>query len=111
VGVGSSPGVATGRARIVRDPFLAADRPSETEILVVPFADVGWLPFLAAAGGIVSETGGELCHASIIARELGIPAVVGVARAASLIRDGELVTVDGTAGRVYFHPPEGASEK
>jgi phosphohistidine swiveling domain-containing protein len=110
-GVGSSPGVATGRARIVRDPFLAADGPSETEILVVPFADVGWLPFLAAAGGIVSETGGTLCHASIIAREMGIPAVVGVAKAASLIREGELVTVDGTAGRVYFHPPERASEK
>jgi pyruvate,water dikinase len=110
-GVGSSAGIATGRARIVRDPFLAADRPGETDILVVPSADAGWLPFLAGAGGIVSETGGRLCHASIIAREFGVPAVVSVAKAASRIRDGQLITVDGTAGRVYFHPPEGAGER
>jgi pyruvate,water dikinase len=51
-----------------------------------------------------------LSHSSIIARELGIPAVVGVCDATSRIREGQLITVDGTAGRVYFHPAERAAD-
>jgi phosphoenolpyruvate-protein kinase (PTS system EI component) len=53
----------------------------------------------------VAEAGGQLSHTSIIAREFGIPAVVGVSGAMSRIRDGQLITVDGTAGRVYLHFP------
>ncbi len=104
-GIGASHGISTGRARIVRDPFLAAERPGEADVLVVPSADAGWLPFLCGAGGIVSETGGELCDAAVIARELGVPAVVGVGSAISRIREGQAVTVDGTAGRVYHRLP------
>ncbi len=107
-GIGTSNGISTGRARIVRDPFLVAERLEPTDILVVPFTDVGWTPLLSGIGGIVAEKGGQLSHASIIARECAIPAVVSVRKATVLIREGQLITVDGTAGRVYFHPGEGA---
>ena len=106
-GIGASPGVVRGRARIVRDPVLAAGSLGPGDVLVVPFTDVGWLPVLAGVGGIVADTGGELSHTSIIAREYGIPAVVSVRHATRLIREGQTVTVDGAAGRVFLHPEEG----
>jgi pyruvate,water dikinase len=109
-GIGGSTGISTGRARIIRDPALAAERPGETDILIVPFTDVGWTPFLSGVGGLVAESGGQLSHTSIIAREFGIPAVVGVPEATSRIREGQLITVDGTAGRVYLHPAERAAD-
>jgi pyruvate,water dikinase len=59
-----------------------------------------WTPLYAIAGGIVAETGGPLSHPAITAREYGIPAVVAVKRATSLIREGQVVTVDGVAGTV-----------
>ena len=70
---------------------------------MVPFTDVGWTPLLPGIRGIVAETGGQLSHTSIIAREYGLPAVVNVRDATRLIQDGELITVDGTRGRVYRH--------
>jgi len=103
-GIGASPGVVRGRARVVRDPSLAAGSLGPGDVLVVPFTDVGWLPVLAGVGGIVADTGGELSHTSIIAREYGIPAVVSVRNATRLIRDGRTVTVDGAAGRIYLGP-------
>jgi len=110
LGIGGSSGISTGRARVIRDPLLARERPGEAEILVVSVTDVGWTPFLCGAAGLVAECGGLLSHSSIIARELGIPAVVGVREATSRIREGQLITVDATAGRVYLHPPERAAD-
>ncbi len=102
-GVGGSAGVLRGRARIVHDPALEGHRLTREDVLVVPFTDIGWTPVLAEAGAIVAETGGQLSHTSIIAREFGIPAVVSVRGATGLIREGEDITVDGTAGRVILH--------
>jgi len=102
-GIGASGGAAKGRARVVRDPAGVTDRFGADDVLVVPFTDIGWLPVLAGIGGVVADTGGQLSHTSIIAREYGIPAVVSVRNATRLIRDGQPVTVDGTAGRVYLH--------
>jgi pyruvate,water dikinase len=102
-GVGGSAGVLRGRARIIQDPALDGHHLAREGVLVVPFTDIGWTPVLAEAGAIVAETGGQLSHTSIIAREFGIPAVVSVRNATSLIREGEDITVDGTAGRVYLH--------
>ena len=59
---------------------------------------------LAGVGGVVADTGGQLSHTSIIAREFGIPAVVSVRHATRLIAEGQNITIDGTAGRVYLHP-------
>jgi pyruvate,water dikinase len=106
-GIGASAGVFKGRARVVHDPALDAGRIGPGDILVVPFTDIGWAPVLAAAGGIVAESGGQLSHTSIIAREFGVPAVVSVRNATRLVREGGLVTIDGTAGRVYLHSEDG----
>jgi phosphohistidine swiveling domain-containing protein len=108
-GIGASAGVVRGRARVVLDPAGAVDSFGPGDVLVVPFTDIGWAPLFAGAGGIVAETGGQLSHTSIIAREYGIPAVVSVRRATRIVRDGMAVTLDGTAGRLYLHP-EGPAE-
>jgi len=105
-GVGGSAGVVRGRARIVHDPACSGRQLSREDVLVVPFTDIGWTPVLAEAGGIVAETGGQLSHTSIIAREFGIPAVVSVRNATRIIREGQALTVDGTAGRIILHPEE-----
>jgi pyruvate,water dikinase len=101
-GIGSSPGEASGRACVLRDPSAAPAELSREHILVVPFTDVGWTPLLSRVGGVVAESGGILSHTSIIAREYGLPAVVNVERATSVIPDGERITVDGDRGRVCF---------
>lgn len=101
-GVGGSAGVFSGVARVVVDPEHAPIDLSRRDILVVPFTDIGWTPLLANVGGIVSETGGQLSHAAIVAREYGLPAVVGVRRATRAIRDGQPIAIDGGLGLVYL---------
>ncbi len=98
-GTAGSTGTATGTARVVRDPSdFSRVRPGD--VLVCPFTDPAWTPLLRIAAGVVTETGGVLSHAAIIARERGIPAVLGIAGATVLILDGSPVTIDGTAGTV-----------
>lgn len=70
------------------------------EILVCPFTDPSWTPLFSLAAGVVAEAGGPLSHAAIVAREYGIPAVLGVGDATVQIRDGDLIVVDGSAGAV-----------
>lgn len=102
VGISGSSGVAQGAARIVFDPTSAPARLDRSDILVVPFTDVGWTPLLSGVAGIVAETGGQLSHTSIVAREYGLPAVVNVKKATHLIQDGQRLTVDGNSGKVYL---------
>jgi pyruvate, water dikinase len=98
-GTPGSHGNATGAARIVRGPSdFARVRPGD--ILVCPFTDPAWTPLLRIVGGVVTETGGVLSHAAIVAREQAIPAVLGVQDATSRLSDGALVTIDGTTGTV-----------
>jgi pyruvate,water dikinase len=98
-GVAGSPGVAKGRARVVLDPYRGRS-PSPGEILVAPITDPGWTPMFVPAVAVVVEVGGELSHAVIVARELGIPAVVAAAGAWTAVHDGDLIEVDGSAGTV-----------
>jgi pyruvate,water dikinase len=70
------------------------------EVLVAPYADVGWSPLFTVAGAVVTDLGGPLSHASIVAREYGVPSVVNVKHGTRLIRTGDLVEVDGDAGTV-----------
>lgn len=98
-GTPGSRGSATGAARIVRGPGdFARVRPGD--VLVCPYTDPAWTPLLRIAAGVVTETGGVLSHAAIVAREYGIPAVLGVRGAMDGLRDGALITVDGNAGTV-----------
>lgn len=98
-GTGGSAGTATGTARVLRD-MSEADRLGAGDILVCITTLPPWTPLFARAGGIVTVGGGVLAHAAITAREFGIPAVLSVADATTLIRDGQRVTVDGTNGIV-----------
>ena len=98
-GIGVSSGVARGCARLIRDP--GDPRGIEPgEILVAPITDPAWTPLFLAAAGVVVDVGALQSHAAIVARELGIPAVVSVQGATSAIRDGDLVEIDGSTGAV-----------
>ncbi len=98
-GLAGSPGVSTGRVRVVRSPSEARDL-CPGEVLVAPFTDVGWTPLFLVASAVVTELGGPLSHSCVVAREYGVPAVVNVKDAVRLLRDGQLVTVDGDRGVV-----------
>jgi pyruvate,water dikinase len=94
----ASTGTVTARARVVLDPVGAHLEPGE--ILVAPSTDPGWTPLFLTAGGLVMEMGGSGSHGAVVAREYGIPAVVGVPEATRRIETGQLITVDGAAGLV-----------
>jgi phosphohistidine swiveling domain-containing protein len=93
-----SPGVVEGVVHVVLDPHGAQLAPGE--ILVCPGTDPAWTPLFLVAGGLVMEVGGLMTHGSVVAREYGIPAVVGVHQATTQLQTGQRVRVDGTAGRV-----------
>ncbi|MGD9175897.1 MAG: PEP/pyruvate-binding domain-containing protein [Desulfobacterales bacterium] len=97
-GVGTSPGKVSGRARIVKDPTRI--QLNLGEIIIAENTDPGWTPILSTVNGMVIEEGGLLNHCSIVARELGIPAVVGVRRATQIIPEGAMITIDGGMGLV-----------
>ncbi|MEJ1115796.1 PEP/pyruvate-binding domain-containing protein [Paenarthrobacter sp. CCNWLY172] len=94
----ASTGQVTAPARVIMDPVGAHLAPGE--ILVAPSTDPGWTPLFLTAGGLVMEMGGPNSHGAVVAREYGIPAVVGVPDATSRISTGQRVTVDGAAGTV-----------
>lgn len=98
VGTAASAGTVTAVARVVMDPVGAKLEPGE--ILVAPSTDPGWTPLFLTAAGLVMEMGGSMSHGAVVAREYGIPAVVGVANATSAIKTGQKITVDGGAGVV-----------
>jgi pyruvate,water dikinase len=99
-GIGTSPGRARGPARIVDNPAQADIQ--KGDILIAKNTDPGWTPILSIVGGMVMEEGGLLNHCAIIARELGVPAVVGVHAATRRIRNNDLVTIDGGQGVIVI---------
>jgi pyruvate,water dikinase len=109
VGTAASAGTITARARVVMDPTGARLEPGE--ILVAPSTDPGWTPLFLTAAGLVMEMGGAMSHGAVVAREYGIPAVVGVSHATERITTGHWITIDGAAGTVTFAaaPSDGAS--
>lgn len=91
-----SPGIAEGVVRIVLDPHTTRLLPGE--ILVCPGTDPAWTPLFMAAGGLITEVGGMMTHGSVVAREYGIPAVVGVHQATLRLKTGQRIRLDGTRG-------------
>jgi pyruvate,water dikinase len=98
VGLPVSAGTIEGRARVILDMARADLKPGE--ILVTAYTDPSWTPLFVAIKGLVTEVGGLMTHGAVIAREYGLPAVVGVEHATSLIRDGQRIRVQGTDGYV-----------
>lgn len=98
-GLPAAPGIASGKVRVLRDPE-EGDQLVQGEILVAPMTNPDWLPAIRKAAALVTDSGGMTCHAAIIARELGVPCIVGAQTATTDLRDGMPVTVDGARGQV-----------
>jgi pyruvate, water dikinase len=98
-GLAASAGRASGVVRVLQSPDQG-ERLQAGEVLVAPMTSPDWVPTMRRAAAIVTDGGGMTCHAAIVSRELGVPAVVGARNATTVLRDGELVTVDGAQGTV-----------
>ena len=105
VGLPVSAGTVEGRARVILD--LAEADLEAGDILVTAYTDPSWTPLFVAIEGLVTEVGGLMTHGAVIAREYGLPAVVGVEDATRLIRDGQRIRVHGTDGYVEILPSPG----
>ncbi|WP_316574908.1 rifamycin-inactivating phosphotransferase [Nocardia canadensis] len=103
-GMAVSAGIIEGRARVVSDIGQADLDPGD--ILVTAYTDPSWTPLFVAIRGLVTEVGGLMTHGAVIAREYGLPAVVGVEHATSLIRDGQRIRVNGADGYVEILTPD-----
>jgi len=95
---GVSAGVVSGRVRVMKE--FEMPNKVDFEILVTKHTDPGWTALIALSKGLIIEHGGVLSHASIVARELGIPAVIGVRGATDLYKDGQRVEINGTTGSI-----------
>ncbi len=104
-GAAASPGVAHGPVKIVPDPSRI-DKVLNGDVLVAEMTTPDFVPAMKRAAAIVTDRGGRTAHAAIVSRELGIPCVVGTEKATATLKDGQVITVDGSAGKVY----EGAIE-
>ena len=98
-GLPASPGHTSGRVRVLRSPEEGKQLKAG-EVLVAPMTNPDWVPAIRRAAALVTDGGGMTCHAAIVSRELGVPAIVGARTATTVLRDGELVTVDGIKGTV-----------
>jgi pyruvate,water dikinase len=98
-GIPASSGLAQGTARVIQNA-AEASRLQAGDVLVTRATDPGWTALFPLLSGLVTELGGQLSHAAIVAREYGLPAVVGVSRVTRRIRDGQRVSVNGTTGTV-----------
>ena len=105
VGLPVSAGTVEGRARVILDIAEADLEPGD--ILVTAFTDPSWTPLFVTVAGLVTEVGGLMTHGAVIAREYGLPAVVGVENATRLIEDGQRIRVHGTDGYVEILRSEG----
>ena len=95
-----SPGVAEGPVRVIRDP-AAFGSLLPGEVLVAPYTNPSWTPLFTHAAAVVVDTGAAMSHAAIVAREYGVPAVMGTGDGTRRLSDGQWVRVDGSRGQVF----------
>jgi pyruvate,water dikinase len=100
IGSPVSPGSVEGKVRVVLDPRKANLKSGE--IMVCPGTDPSWTPLFLAAGGLVMETGGMMTHGAVVAREYGIPAIVGVDKATQRLHTGQTIRMDGSSGQILI---------
>ena len=106
-GTPGSPGLAEGPVRVVQGP-AEFGRLRSGEVLVAPYTNPAWTPLFQRAVAVVVDTGGPASHAAIVAREYGIPAVMGTVAGTRTLRDGEMIRVDGSQGAVFRAVGDGA---
>lgn len=99
-GLAASPGVVSGPVKIVKSP-KELSKIKDKDVLVAIMTDPDYVPGMKKACAIVTDEGGKTSHAAIVSRELGVPAVVGTMHATKILKDGEIITVDGSSGFVY----------
>ncbi|MCL2475285.1 MAG: phosphoenolpyruvate synthase [Chloroflexi bacterium] len=99
-GDAASPGLATGPVKIIHDP-TQIDKVFEGDILVAEMTTPDFVPAMKRAAAIVTDKGGRTSHASIVSRELGIPCIVGTTEATKILKNGQIITVDGANGKAY----------
>jgi pyruvate,water dikinase len=102
-GVGASPGIARGPAKIVRT-LEEASKLRKGDVMVCEMTLPPWTPLFSTVSAVVADTGGILCHCAIVARECQLPCVVGTMVGTTVLKDGQIVTVDGTHGFVRIEP-------
>lgn len=100
-GLGCHAGVVKGRARVIQD-IREIDTLQKNDILVAKYTDTGWASKFASLSGMITEYGGVLCHAAIIAREYGIPCIVAVPKAMQKIQDGDFIIMNGESGEIHI---------
>jgi pyruvate,water dikinase len=100
-GIAGSPGVVEGAARVILDVDQLGEI-RDGEILVAPFTSTSWTPVFGRIAAAVTDAGGVMCHAAIVAREYALPAVLGTGSATKRIATGDLLRVDGDHGTVTF---------
>lgn len=101
-GLAASKGIYEGRAKIVRST-ADFDEVKSGDVLVVYSSSPAWTVPMLKSGALISELGGIICHTAIVAREMGIPCVVGVENVLEEIKDNDVVKVDGETGEVYVY--------
>jgi len=99
-GLGASPGVSFGKVVIIKD-FSELSKVQKGDVLVTNMTNPDMVPAMQKAAGIVTNEGGIACHAAIVSREMGVPCVVGTVKATHLLKEGDIITVNGTTGEVY----------
>ena len=109
VGTAASSGAVTGRARVCRS-LSEISKVEKGDVLITIATDPAWTTVFSIIGGVVVETGGIVSHAVMISREYGIPCVANLSRACDLIPDGQLITVEGSSGRVLVHEAQPAEQ-
>lgn len=100
-GIAASPGIVQGKVQIIHHPGQVRSFSPDT-IVVVPYTDAGWLPVLTGAVGLIAEVGGRLSHGAIVARELGIPAIMNVKDATQRLKTGQLIQMNGQTGEIML---------
>ena len=101
-GIPASHGIITAPVRILND-VNEIESVQSGEILVVPRTDPGWTPIFSKIGGLITETGGILSHGAVVSREYGIPAVTNIINARKLIKNGQVITMNGFNGEVILN--------
>jgi len=99
-GLGASAGIATGKVRLILDPSHNS-KMRKGDILVAPITNPLFTPAIIKASAIITDLGGALSHSAVVARELGIPAIVGTQKATKVLKDNMLITIDGKKGIIY----------